>query len=88
MIKTSFYQKAELERYLMPDISENDYEELIGMIWEPLVEKNLSFVAKTNSNKVIGVALNFDARDEPDCEITSKLVVIFEFLESVEGPVR
>lgn len=72
----------------MPDIHENDYEELLTILWEPLVEKGFSFVTKTESNKVVGVALNFDAHDEPECEIHSKLIVIFEFLEHVEGQVR
>lgn len=88
MISTSFYQKADLERYLMPDIKEADYEELLRAIWDPLVEKGLSFVTKTDSDKIIGCALNFDARDEPEVEIHSKLTVIFEFLEFVEGAVR
>ncbi|EFA09829.1 beta-alanyl-bioamine nonribosomal peptide synthetase ebony isoform X2 [Tribolium castaneum] len=88
IITTSFYQKADLEQWLMPDIFESDYKELMDALWEPLVEKALSFVAKAESGKIIGVGLNFDARDEPDVQITSKLTVIFEFLETVEGPVR
>ncbi|XP_025833499.1 uncharacterized protein LOC108741169 isoform X2 [Agrilus planipennis] len=88
MITTSFFQKADLEQWLMPDISERDYDELIGKIWAPLVEKELSFVTKTNSGKIVGVALNFDARDEPEVEIHSKLTIIFEFLEFLEGPIR
>lgn len=88
MITTSFYQKADLEQFLFPDISESDYTELLDKLWQPLVEKRLSFVTKTDSGKTVGVALNFDARDEPDVEIHSKLVIVFEFLESIEGPVR
>ncbi|KAH0808989.1 hypothetical protein GEV33_013801 [Tenebrio molitor] len=88
IITTSFYQKADLEQWLMPDILESDYDELIDALWEPLVEKGLSFVTKSDSGKIISVGLNFDARDEPDVQITSKLTVIFDFLESVEGPVR
>ncbi|XP_017775260.1 PREDICTED: LOW QUALITY PROTEIN: dimodular nonribosomal peptide synthase-like, partial [Nicrophorus vespilloides] len=89
MITTSFYQKADLEQWLMPDIYESDYSELMSKIWAPLVEKNLSFVAiSTETGKIVGVSLNFDAHDEPEVEITSKLVVIFEFLETIEGPVR
>lgn len=54
-----------------------------------LVEKNLSFLVKDmNSQMVIGTSLNFDARDEPEVEIKSKLSVIFDFLEHVEGPIR
>lgn len=40
------------------------------------------------NGRPIGVALNFDARDEPEVNIKSKLQVIFEFLEYLEGPIR
>lgn len=40
------------------------------------------------NGETIGVALNFDAHDEPAVEITSKLVVVFDFLEHIEGPIR
>lgn len=88
MITSSFYQKADLEKWLLPDIVESDYSDLMKALWAPLLEKKLSFVVKSTSGQVIGVSLNFDAHDEPDVEITSKLTVIFEFLEYVEGPVR
>lgn len=49
----------------------------------------MSFIVKDmNSKEVIGTSLNFDARDEPEVEIKSKLSIIFDFLEHVEGPVR
>ncbi|KAL5282405.1 hypothetical protein ACFFRR_005517 [Megaselia abdita] len=41
-----------------------------------------------NSQEIIGTSLNFDARDEPEVEIKSKLSVIFDFLEHVEGHIR
>lgn len=88
MVTTSFYHKADLEQWIISEISEADYLELIEALWEPLLEKNLSFITKNERDEIIGVALNFDARDEPDVEIKSKLTVIFEFLESIEGPVR
>lgn len=88
MITTSFYEKADLEQWLMPDVFEEDYEEIIEAIWKPLVEKRLSFVAKDKNGNIHGVGLNFDARDEPEVEICSKLNIVFEFLESIEGPVR
>lgn len=88
MITTSFYHKADLEQWIISEISEADYLELIEALWEPLLEKNLSFIAKNEKSDIIGVALNFDARDEPEVEIKSKLTIIFEFLESIEGPVR
>lgn len=88
MITTSFYQKADLEQWIISYISESDYKELVDALWEPLLEKNLSFIVKSETGKIVGVALNFDAHDEPEVEIKSKLTVIFEFLESIEGPVR
>jgi hypothetical protein len=36
----------------------------------------------------IGVALNFDANAEPEVEIDCKLSIVFEFLESLEKPIR
>lgn len=88
MVASSFYQKADLEQWIISEISLTDYQILMEALWEPLLEKNLSFIARNESGKICGVALNFDAHDEPEVEITSKLTVIFEYLESVEGPVR
>ncbi|KAF7285868.1 hypothetical protein GWI33_009545 [Rhynchophorus ferrugineus] len=88
MITTSFYQKADLEQWIISDISVADYKELMDALWEPLLEKNLSFIAKNRDGKICGVALNFDAHDEPEVHIQSRLTIIFEFLESIEGPVR
>lgn len=53
-----------------------------------LVEKQLSFVVKNENDQTVGVALNFDARDEPEVPVKSKLLIVFEFLEFVEGPIR
>ncbi|XP_015606701.1 uncharacterized protein LOC107273239 [Cephus cinctus] len=88
MITDSFYSKADLEYWLMPDISREDYSDLMIKMWEPLVEKGFSFVIKSLEGEAIGVALNFDARDEPEVMINSKLTIIFEFLEYLEGPIR
>ncbi|KAK9708009.1 AMP-binding enzyme [Popillia japonica] len=88
MITTSFYEKADLEQWLMPNIYVEDYRELIDAIWEPLVDKRLSLVVRAKNGEIHGVALNFDARDEPEVEIKSQLNIVFEFLESIEGPVR
>lgn len=40
------------------------------------------------SGRLMGAALNFDALDEPDVDFKCRLTIIFEFLESLEGPVR
>ncbi|XP_013103440.2 beta-alanyl-bioamine nonribosomal peptide synthetase ebony isoform X2 [Stomoxys calcitrans] len=89
IIVDSFYGKADLEQWLKPDILRTDYSDLLSDIWNDLVEKDLSFVVKDkNTNRIIGTALNFDARNEPEVEVKSKLIIVFEFLEFVEGPIR
>lgn len=89
IITESFYSKADLEQWLMPDITRADYRELMDAMWQPLVEKGLSFAIKsTQTGKTIGVALNFDIWDEPELVLSSKLMVIFDFLEYLEGPIR
>lgn len=66
----------------------SDYEEVIIKLWDTLKEQNISFVVKSSAGKIVGVALNTDARDEPEVELQSKLTIILEFLEYIEGPVR
>lgn len=88
IITTSFYEKADIEQYIKNDILVTDYADILEMIWEILVAKELSFIIKDSNGRSVGVALNFDARDEPEVQINSKLIVIFEFLEFLEGPIR
>lgn len=58
-------------------------------LWGPLVSANLSFVIKNQSGRVVAVALNFDVCDEPVVEPhVKRLAYVFEFLESLEAPVR
>ncbi|XP_073818947.1 nonribosomal peptide synthetase ebony [Musca autumnalis] len=89
IIVDSFYGKADLEQWLKPDILRTDYSDLISDIWNDLVERDLSFVVvDRNTNRIISTALNFDARNEPEVEVKSKLIIVFEFLEFIEGPIR
>ncbi|KAL5233037.1 hypothetical protein ACI65C_000447 [Semiaphis heraclei] len=89
IIADSFYEKADLEHWLVPKVPYSEYIDVLELLWEPLLEKNLSFVVKSKkSDRLIGAALNFDALDEPDIEFNGRLTVIFEFLESLEGPIR
>jgi len=58
-------------------------------MWNALVERDLSFVIyDRNTDRIIGTALNFDARNKPQMEINSKLLILFEFLEFCMGPIR
>ncbi|XP_033330320.1 nonribosomal peptide synthetase ebony [Megalopta genalis] len=88
IITESFYSKADLEQWLITEISRDDYRELMERLWVPLVEKNLSFVVKSNNGRTIGVGLNFDLWDEPEVILDSKLTVVFDFLEYLEAPIR
>lgn len=90
IITDSFYTKADLERWLLPDLHRNDYAELMEILWDSLVEKGFCFVVKAakGDERVLAASLNFDARDEPEVTVNSKLTIIFEFLESLEGPIR
>ncbi|XP_055381226.1 beta-alanyl-bioamine nonribosomal peptide synthetase ebony [Condylostylus longicornis] len=89
IITESFYEKADLEQWLKPDILPSDYYDILTAVWGPLVEKGLSFIVKNgDTNETIAAALNFDARDEPAVEVNNKMVIIFDFLEYLEGPIR
>lgn len=45
-------------------------------------------MVKDSKDRCVGVALNFDAKDEPEVNIRSKLLTVFTFLEFLEGPIR
>ncbi|XP_076649113.1 nonribosomal peptide synthetase ebony [Halictus rubicundus] len=88
IITESFYSKADLEQWLITEISRDDYRIMMERLWVPLVEKNLSFVVKSTDGRTIGVGLNFDLWDEPEVILDSKLTVVFDFLEYLEAPIR
>lgn len=88
IITESFYEKADIEHYIKDEITKNDYSDILEAIWDVLVEKDLSFIVKDSEGRTVGVSLNFDAHDEPEITVTSKLIYVFEFLEYLEGPIR
>ncbi|CAK1541178.1 unnamed protein product [Leptosia nina] len=88
MIVSSFYEKAELEQFLRHEINTRDYAHCISACWKPLLEAGLSVVLEDGSGSPVAVALNFDARDEPDIELAGGLAKIMTFLEYVESSVR
>lgn len=88
LMTRSFFEKADLENWLKPLIKYTDYGDLFEEIFDDLVEKDISFVVMDQQDRMVGVALNMDAHNEPEIEITSSLSIIFEFLEFVEGPIR
>ncbi|XP_049880564.1 zwittermicin A synthase ZmaJ [Pectinophora gossypiella] len=88
MIVSSFYEKAELEQFLKHEIETDDYAHCVHACWTALLHARLSVVLKDANNTPVAVALNFDARDEPEIELTGGLAKIMAFLEYVEGSVR
>lgn len=88
VVTTSFFEKADIEQFIKNDILITDYADILEAIWDVLVSKDLSFIIKDAAGRSVGVALNFDARDEPEVQVHSKLIVVFEFLEFLEGPIR
>ncbi|XP_046737507.1 tyrocidine synthase 2 [Diprion similis] len=80
--------KANLQKSLMSGVRAEDYSKLMTELWDPMVEKSLSFILKSSSGQVLSVAFNFDARDEPRVKMNSKLGILYQFLEHIEGPIR
>ncbi|XP_065340194.1 beta-alanyl-bioamine nonribosomal peptide synthetase ebony [Cloeon dipterum] len=88
IIVESFYEKSDIEKWLRPPLTKPDYKTLLDALWDPVVEKNLSFVIKDREGRDVGAALNFDVYDEPEVNLETKLMIVFEFLEHVESQVR
>lgn len=88
IIAHSFLEKAELEQQIKPDITEEAYVVLINESWDALIQTGFSFVIADKSNRIVGVSLSFDANNEPQCDLDGPHGVIFEFLETLESPVR
>ncbi|KAG6459387.1 hypothetical protein O3G_MSEX011364 [Manduca sexta] len=88
MIVSSFYEKAELEQFLKHEIETRDYALCVHACWAALLHARLSVVLNDANGTPVAVALNFDARDEPEIELAGGLAKIMGFLEYVEGSVR
>lgn len=88
MLVGSFYNKAELEQWLAPDIKPNDYVEVLEAMWESLIDSGLCFVLKNENGKSVGTALNLDMAKEEEFEVNSKLSLVFEYLEYLEAPIK
>ncbi|XP_026670052.1 uncharacterized protein LOC108625792 isoform X2 [Ceratina calcarata] len=74
---------------LIPGVTREDYRILMEQLWNPLVEQNLSFLAKSSRDgRTIGIGINFDLWDMPKLILDSKLRIIFDFLEQLEAPIR
>lgn len=88
LMTRSFYEKADLEHWMKPDIHYSDYVDLLEDWYAHFVDNGLCFVVWDDADRMVGASVNTDANDEPEIEVRSKLSIVFEFLEEVEGPVR
>jgi len=41
IIADSFYEKADLEHWIVPKVPYSEYTDILKLLWEPLLEKNL-----------------------------------------------
>lgn len=61
---------------------------MVDDLYQPLLDQNLSFVAKDATGNIVGVSLNIDGWDDPPIETDTRLAVIWEFEDSLEKPIR
>lgn len=81
-------EKGALLQFFRPQLQVSDTGELLDLIWDDLLEKDLSFLVKDKGNRTVGVSLSFDARHEPVLTSTSRLKAIFDLLETMETPIK
>lgn len=87
VLASSFYNKADLDKFL-PNLKMEHYLEILGDMWSAAIKNGLSFMVKNDKGELVGVALNFDAVDEPEIKAPNNpLVATFDFLEFIEKPV-
>ncbi|KAF5303146.1 hypothetical protein FQR65_LT08309 [Abscondita terminalis] len=85
IITSSFYnEKSDLERWILTEVTDSDYQILLEIIWSDLVDQQLSFIVRRKTGKYVGVSLIFDGRDKPIIETNSRIMVGFEFVERIE----
>lgn len=65
-----------------------DNRDIVEQTWEYILEKDISYAIADTSNNLIGIALNFDFFDEPKITLNTKLMIIFDIIESLKQPLR
>ncbi|XP_014483867.1 PREDICTED: uncharacterized protein LOC106749194 [Dinoponera quadriceps] len=62
---------------------------MLAALWQPIVEKGLSFAVKSaQTGETIGVTVNFDFWDKPRIVVNSKLTIVHDFHAYLEEPIR
>lgn len=86
LMSTCFYMKSDLDLFL-PGISIEHYGEILSQMWDAAMRSGCSLIATSGSGDIVGVALNFDAADEPQVITSSPLIVTLDFLKAAEHPI-
>lgn len=84
----TFQEKLELGEYLKEFLQPDDQTAIIELIWENLLENDLSFAVTDCDNDIVGICLNMDGQDQPDLSTFSTgLGIIIELVHSIESPI-
>ncbi len=82
---TSFYEKSDLGIHLADHRDEQIV--FIDLVWDYLLEKDISFIVTDCDCNVVGISLNVDGQYPPDFEMNNTLGIIVRFMNSIEKPI-
>jgi hypothetical protein len=85
MITTAFYEKGELEKYILDEELKDNFYTLLSKNFNLMLKNGLCFAVKDSKNKIVGFSLSFDQKDNPEMHVNSKLDVILEMLDYLES---
>ena len=89
MLTESFHNKGDLNQWLNSDTLHEEYEQFVRDMWEPLVDKNLSYIiVNKGTNVPVGIALNYDEYDMPEMDMTDNVMIFADFTDYLEQPVK
>lgn len=86
ILSSSFFEKGDLEKWLKPYIFQSDFFEYLDEMCNFAIEKGLSFIVTDSKCRGVGVALSFDAKEEPEVTIRNKLLPVLTLCEFIERP--
>lgn len=78
-MSSCFIKKGDIEKWLKPHILQSDF-------FDFAIEQGLSFIVTDSKLRCVGVALSFDAKEEPEVETRNKLLPMYTLLEFIERP--
>ncbi|XP_023021486.2 beta-alanyl-bioamine nonribosomal peptide synthetase ebony [Leptinotarsa decemlineata] len=84
----SLYHQPGLQEWIVWNTSKSDFIHLIDQLWESLIEQNLSFVIKSDNEKITGICLNFDDAHFPEIKGGGGFNWILELMNDIENQIR